>query len=168
MRRRTQAKKLQHVSDILRSVLQKKGIPLNLENQRMARAWDSAVGPRIAAQTRPDTIRRGILFVRVSNSVWMQQLHYLKQEIIEKVNRTLGEEVIGNLFFTIGDVSLRRPSRADATPTPQVRPLREREKKMVEEWIASVTDAELRDIMRRMVTKGITRRMLLKDPKDPS
>lgn len=168
MRRRTQAKKLQHLGDILQLAMKRRGIALNLESQRIARAWDNAVGARIAAQTRPDQIRRDVLFVRVSSSVWMQQLHFLKREIIEKVNRTLGEEVIGNLYFTIGDVSPRRPSRAETAPTPQVQPLREREKKMVEKWVSSVADAELRDILTRMMTSAITRRMLLKDRKGPS
>ena len=168
MRRRTQAKKLQHLGDILQMVLKKRGIPLNLENQRIARAWDEAVGARIAAQTRPDTIKRGVLFVKVYSSVWMQQLHFLKQEIIEKVNRTLSAEVVSNLYFTIGDVSLRRPSRRDDGPAPPAHPLRERERKMVDEWAASVPDTELRDILKRMMTKGITRRKLLKEPKGPS
>ena len=166
MRRKGQPAKLQRLADILAPALKKRGIPLNLETQRIARAWDDAVGPRIAAETRPDTLKRGILFVKVSNSVWMQQLHFLKAEIIEKVNRLLGKEAIGNLYFTIGDVSSQRPSRRDSPPPFRAHPLRERERKMVEDWVSSVVDDELRDILKRVMTGGIIRRKSRKGPQE--
>ena len=88
----------------LQGILKKHNIFFDSEEQRLLEVWQKAVGPQISVQTRPDRLKRNTLFVKVSSSVWMQQLHILKQEIIEKINQLLGKELIKNIHFSIGDI----------------------------------------------------------------
>ncbi len=69
----------------------------NLHNQ-----WDAIVGEPISSHTRPDTIRFGTLHVLVDNSAWLQQLTFLKPELMRKVESYLGEGVIKNIVLRLG------------------------------------------------------------------
>ena len=42
--------------------------------------------------------------VNVSSAPWMQQLQFLKPELIEKLNETLGKELVEDIRFKIGPV----------------------------------------------------------------
>src|SRR5712692_9744759 len=73
--------------------------------------WNEAVGDMIARNAQPEKIRQGTLFVKVSSPVWMQQLQYLKETIVEKINRELGKEVVKNIFFVIGKWRPKQPAK---------------------------------------------------------
>src|SRR5574340_236836 len=154
MRRRTHTGKIERLGDILGNVLKKRKLSLNLaldpEVRRLAAAWHQAVGERIAAHARPEKLQRDTLFVRVSDSVWMQQLHFLKQDILEKINQLLVGKEVKNIHFSLGDVS--PPAAAQGPTLADTRPLKARDLKMIEENTASLTDPELRDILRNVMT----------------
>ena len=76
---------------------------------RVWEAWTRSVGTLIAAQTAYDKFRNGTLFVRVANSVWLQQLQFMKKEIMGKINAVLGREAVKKIFFTVGEVANSRP-----------------------------------------------------------
>ena len=64
--------------------------------------WEKAVGHGIAAQARPAAFRNGVLVVHASNSVWLQQLQFLRPEIIAKLNDHCGRDVVRELKLKIG------------------------------------------------------------------
>ena len=162
MRKRVQPAKLQKIGDILQKALKRHHIPLRLEDQQLQKIWFEVVGPKIAAYTRPDAIKRDILFVKVANSVWMQQLHFLKQDILEKINREYKNNPIKNISFSIDEMAAS-VMKKDNPPSPdrESSVLKSRDKKIIEKSVASVTDEELRDILRRVMTKEMTRRRLI-------
>ncbi|WP_049824351.1 DUF721 domain-containing protein [Desulfurivibrio alkaliphilus] len=60
--------------------------------------WPELVGEELAAVCRPEVIREGVLWVRVVDPVWGQQLQFEKNAILEAVNRRLpGEHKITGL-----------------------------------------------------------------------
>jgi hypothetical protein len=167
MRRRKSPGRLQPLGEILVPVMKKNGISFSLIHQHLVRAWREAVGPRIAAQTQPEAIKRGTLYVKVSSSAWMQQLHFLKAEITVKLNATLEKESIQDIFFTVGEIAPRGAARNHPPPLPLPESLRERDRRIIEEWVACISDEELRDLLRRVMTRGMIRRRLLAARKDP-
>lgn len=64
--------------------------------------WESAVGGPIAENTRPAAFKGSILIIYVTSSTWMQQLQFLKKDLIEKVNAALGEDLVEEIKFRIG------------------------------------------------------------------
>jgi hypothetical protein len=156
MRRRPQPK-LQRIDEILARALQKRHVPFRLEDRRLREVWEKAVGPQIASQSRPEHLRREILLVKVANSVWMQQLHFLKEEIIGKVNTVLGKTAVKDVRFAIGQM----PASPDQGLEPGFRtrslgPLKEKDKKMMDTCLDTLADQELKEIVRRVMTKEIT------------
>jgi len=167
MRKRGKQVNLQRLSNVLQGILKKHNIFFDSEEQRLLEVWQKAVGPQISVQTRPDRLKRNTLFVKVSSSVWMQQLHILKQEIIEKINQLIGKELIKNVHFSIGEVPSTMPTNSYSSSfSPDSYPLKDKDKKLIEKSISSVEDPELKEILRRVMTKNIIRRRLSANRKD--
>jgi len=151
----------QKLGNILQDILKKHNISIDSEEQRLLEIWNRAVGLQISAHTRPEKLKRNTLFVKVSSSVWMHQLHILKSDIIEKINTLLGKELVKNVHFSIGEIP-SSPSRNPYPPSfsPESYPLRDKEKKVIEKHTSSVKDQELKEILQRVMTKNIIRRKL--------
>ena len=71
-----------------RILLASLGLEERLQQYRALLLWDEVVGPQIAARTRPEKIRDGVLEVCVDQPTWMQQLQLLKPQILAKLNGT--------------------------------------------------------------------------------
>jgi predicted nucleic acid-binding Zn ribbon protein len=90
---------------ILQQALKASRIDVNLEAYKLWQQWNDVVGPAIAENTRPQAIKGKLFLVNVSSAPWMHQLQFLKPELIEKLNETLGKEVVGDIRFKIGPVN---------------------------------------------------------------
>lgn len=86
------------------------------------REWRAAVGPRIADRAQPMAIERGVLIVKVTTSVWANELQMLAPELLARL-RVRGFS-IDSLRFRTGPLDLpdRPPERriARKVPTPAV------------------------------------------------
>lgn len=71
---------------------------------RIAGMWDRIVGEIIAENTRPAGLRKKTLLVHVNSSPWMHHLHFIREEIVLKVNAAVGEALIEDILFKIGPV----------------------------------------------------------------
>ncbi len=83
-------------------------------------AWPEVVGEEIAAVCRPEVIRDSVLWVRVTDPVWGQQLQFEKTALLEAVNNYLQtERKVTGLRFRF-DPSLAR--ELDREQTPEFKP----------------------------------------------
>ncbi len=69
-------------------------------------AWEEAVGPQIAAATRPVSMRDGVLTVHVKHAVWLQELHQMRQGLLRRVRRVAAGGVVRDLRFKVGKLPL--------------------------------------------------------------
>jgi predicted nucleic acid-binding Zn ribbon protein len=167
MRRRFKSAKLQRIDDILEKTLKKYHIPLKTEDRHLRDPWLQAVGSRIAAQTKPDCIKKAVLFVKVANSAWMQQLHFMKQDILEKFNHLHQAEPVKDIFFAIGEIAAPAAVKKDPFVIADDMPaLKARDKKMIEKSLSDIADEELRDILKRAMTKEVIRRRMMETQQD--
>lgn len=156
MRKRTTPAKLQRLDEIISRALKKRHVPFQSEDRRLVMVWEQAVGPQIASQSRPEYLKRETLSVKVASSVWMHQLHFLKEEILGKVNASLGSPAVKDIRFTIGPLPPSpEESNESAVPLPPPGLLKERDKRMMEACLDSLTDQELKEIIRRVMTREI-------------
>lgn len=158
----------QKLGQVLQQALKQRHISLRIKDQPLWDAWGKAVGPAISRQTRVDRFDRDTLFVKVSSSVWMQQLQFMKKEILGRLNETLGQETVKNLFFSIGDTAAGQPKKTEAFRLrPDEYPLQEADERLIERCTASVTDKELHEILKRAMTKHLIRRKMEDSRKSP-
>ena len=60
-----------------------------MEQVMLYRLWNEAVGEQIARNASPVLVRADVLHVNVSSSVWVQQLQFLRDTMLEKINANL-------------------------------------------------------------------------------
>jgi hypothetical protein len=164
MKKRNRSKPLQPVGDILHRILAKNNIHLPRENVLLKKTWNQVVGPMTALQTRPDRLSKGTLYVKVSTSVWMHQLQFLKKDILEKFKNHWKQSdlPVDNIHFSVGPIK----SAEDGIffhPTTIL--LKEHDKALIEECLQLVCDQELKEILARVMSKEISRRRYLEHHK---
>jgi predicted nucleic acid-binding Zn ribbon protein len=93
-----------HIRDVVEAIFAQPSYPVDFEDMKLWKVWDETVGAEIANHARPSSIRKGVLVVKVSDSVWLQELEFKAHEIIERVNRVLEREAIMKIRFRVGEL----------------------------------------------------------------
>lgn len=162
MTRRTGQRQLQPIGDVLARILKKTGMRLPVEDNRLKDAWKRTVGAMIAAQTSPERIKDGTLFVKVSTSIWMHQLQFLKQDILGKFQTECQAEPVERLHFSVGDVSgVSAAGKGKEFFHPTASLLKKRDKQMIEESLEGIKDPELQSLLKKAMIKELIRRRYL-------
>ncbi len=157
MRKKNHQIKLHHISEILLSLLKKRGMASKIEENALLRLWPKAVGPQIILHTKADAVRNGILFVKTISSVWVQQLYFMKEEIRQKLNQLAGKNIINDIRFSVGHKLAQKKTNDDTSLTKELF-LKERDKKMIADCTAKFADRELAVIFKRVMQVEINRR----------
>ncbi len=104
--------------------------------------WISIVGEKIAARTRVGSLVKGKLTVKVASSAWSQELSFLKEDLIRKLNRA-GHDVREMKLYVSKVDSPEPPSankpvgRTRPTPSPLPLELQRRLEKIEDENLRS-------------------------------
>lgn len=165
MRRKTSAPL--RVGDILKEAMKRRNIPVDIGSGKIVSDWENTVGPVISQQTRPEKIRNRTLYLTVSSPIWMQQLQFMKKELLEKVNAALQKEAVSDIFFNVGVIEHQPavPKKPDFRLDESSFPLKPRDKRLIKETLSRVKDPELGRIIERAMKKGIIRRKMMDEGK---
>lgn len=147
------------IGKIIARTFKSRDMTSRLYEMNIAKIWSQAAGRTIAAQTMPDGWREGTLFVRASSSVWVQQLHFMKDELRRKINELSGKTVVRDIRFAVGYQPDLKKSALGGVLSPKP-DLSESDKKMIEECVNSLSDPELASIIKRVMEKEISLRPL--------
>ena len=72
------------------AVLRQHGAHAAVREHRLVTGWIDIVGERVAQRAWPSGLQKGVLWVRVANSAWMQELSFLKDAIARAAADYLG------------------------------------------------------------------------------
>lgn len=96
MLRKAKIKKLDAaISDLIKEY----GLEDKLKETSVLTLWNEIVGERIAQVAKAKKIKNGKLSISVENSVWRNELIFLKKEIMEKINKKFNEEIVKDIIF---------------------------------------------------------------------
>ena len=100
--KRKKTKGFDSLSNILPNVM--KTLRQDPEEQllQVFEIWNQIVGESVSQNVQPRAFKGKLLLVEVSSSVWMHQLQFLKEDIVRKINETMGAEVVEDIKFKIG------------------------------------------------------------------
>ncbi len=90
------------MGNVMSQLLAKRGYAQVQAAALSAAAWREAVGQKLAADTRPGNVRRGVLEVLVRNSSTHQELAFLKVKIVKSLAATSPDQRIRDLRFRVG------------------------------------------------------------------
>jgi predicted nucleic acid-binding Zn ribbon protein len=142
------------VSDLLATALHGKPVEKRLQEGKIWLIWDGVVGPAIAAQARPAGFRDGTLTVLVANAPWMQQLNFLKRDIMARLNVRLGCDIVKDIYLRAGRPETPAPP-AKTSPPPH-RPLSKAEREQVAARSAAVNDPDLRSAIADLLSRHLS------------
>jgi hypothetical protein len=154
--RRPRLRTAARAGDLLETLLAGWGLDTRLQQYRALVIWDEVVGPQIAARTRPERIRDGVLEVCVDQPTWMQQLQLLKPQILAKLNARLGDAPLREIYLKRGQVSARGTKvPAPNPPLWRSATLTADELGDLRQLLIGVTDAELRQDLEELLVKQV-------------
>lgn len=118
--------------------------------------WDQAVGSAIAGRTRPLRLVGGVLTVVVASGPWMQQLSFMKTELRDRINTTLGDDRVREIVLKAGRIQ----QDADTTETvrPAPKPLSPHQQARIEQQLSDLDDAELRQSLQALMEQYYRRK----------
>jgi predicted nucleic acid-binding Zn ribbon protein len=77
----------------------------NSPKNRVNALWPLIVGPRISQHTKPYALRRGVLFVRVDDSTWAQELGVrYRSAILRRLKKEIGAREVNDVRFRVGEL----------------------------------------------------------------
>ena len=94
---------LTHIREVVDAIFAAPSYPIDFEDMKLWKLWDGVVGEQMADHARPSSIKKGTLVVKVSDSVWLQELEFRAHEIREKINHALQREAIKKIRFKVGE-----------------------------------------------------------------
>ncbi len=88
------------IDKVLTRTLKGLKIDRRIKEETVLLNWAKVVGDRIASYANPLRVRDSILFVRVENASWRNELVFLKPKILTELNQSVKANVIKDIVFT--------------------------------------------------------------------
>jgi predicted nucleic acid-binding Zn ribbon protein len=89
------------VGDILKKLPRLSGAGAAMELARLQMEWERVIGAQVAKVTRPVSLKSGVLTIGVPGSVWANELHFVKKNIIAAANELLECEIVTDIRFKV-------------------------------------------------------------------
>ncbi len=153
---------VQSIDKVLEEVIRELGLWKGFKRQSALSIWSKAVGEDISERTNPVSIRNGILFVGVTNSMWLQQLIFMKSEILAKLNEKLGGDFVKDIHFRVTHFSYSKTETTTSQSASYSHPsvdveLDEDELKQIDKLLVGFPDQEVRDRLYKFLVKDAKR-----------
>jgi predicted nucleic acid-binding Zn ribbon protein len=89
------------IGDILGRLFERKGWGKRVFEGRALSVWGDVVGKSVKAHSRPVRVKDGKMIVAVDDSVWKQEISFLSEEIIWRINERMGREVVREIVLVV-------------------------------------------------------------------
>jgi hypothetical protein len=141
-----------HIKEVMDDIFKTSALPINFDDIGIWKLWDDVVGKTIARHARPSSIKKGVLLVKVTDSVWVQELEFKAETIKERLNTKLERDAIRKIKFRVGtpqdskQIDKKRPQQGhDQGLTAEKR-------REMEEILARIKNKEIRASFRQIMT----------------
>ncbi len=91
----------EHIGDILAAMQKKSALGKHLEHAQIWEQWERLAGAHLAKHSRPHSVKDRQLRVLVESPVWMHKLSYLKWDLLRRINRMAGKELVSDIFMAL-------------------------------------------------------------------
>jgi hypothetical protein len=141
------------------------------DNQSLIKEkWIDIVGDFLYKYTRPDRVVKGTLYIKTTSSSWMNEISFMKEEIINSCNKNLGADFVKEVKVFFGDGKLEdivknKPEhKLEEKKSYKIdEHISENDKKTIEEATAHIEDEELKiSLQKLLMNSRIQEKSLLK------
>lgn len=88
------------ISEVLDQVLKSAGLQGTVRAHLVLNRWKEIAGEAVAAHADPVRIEEGVLYLKAENGAWRSQLHFMKGELIRKINDLAEKRIVKSIVFT--------------------------------------------------------------------
>jgi len=149
---------LDSFSAILSGLSKRLGLQSHLFELRLQQQWRDIIGEPVGSHTWPAQVRFKKLYLIVRNSVWLQQLVFLKPTLLAKLNDRAGAEMLTDIAFRVGEIPDVRAVVPE--PSPQRVPVRDAAMTDAQAHAAALQDPELRVRLASVMAEAFSRSAL--------
>lgn len=89
------------LGDIIATLKKTTSLGRQIEQAQIWDHWEQLVGEPYWRHGRPRTLKDGRLTVEADSAVWMHKFTYRKWELIKRINRRAGHEMVSDIFVTL-------------------------------------------------------------------
>ena len=149
---------LDSFSAILAGLSKRLGLQSHLFELRLQQQWREIIGEPVGSHTWPAQVRFKKLYLIVRNSVWLQQLVFLKPTLLAKLNDRAGAEMLTDIAFRVGGIPDVRAVVPE--PSPQSVPVSDAAMTEAHAHAAALQDPELRVRLASVMAEAFSRSAL--------
>jgi predicted nucleic acid-binding Zn ribbon protein len=146
------------ISQLLSSVFTQKKWRSKLELHRVFEFWDSIVGRDIAAVAQPSLVRGRVLWVKVADPIWMQQLHLQKILLLNNINKQLHGETFSDIHFQLNSSLAAPPDTEKIKSEPPPAVIDKKQEQEFDRLISSLDGDDLKSSLKSLWLKMHTKR----------
>ncbi len=146
---------------VLENVSKGSALALKLSEARLQQEWEGLVGETIAKHSYPESIRYKKLYLTADNSIWLQQLVFLKGIILEAIHSLLPDLELTDVILRIGSLPDRShlpPHLSESSPAPPVLP---------SPFATALTEQLNNPDLQALLAQTITKALLQSSPPTP-
>ena len=92
-------RQVQQIDDILQMVLREQGLETPLLQKRLIDQWETVTGNIVARYSEEKYIKNQTLFVKITNPALRQDLTMMRQQLVKRLNESVGAFVIVDIKF---------------------------------------------------------------------
>lgn len=151
---RTRLHKPVAIDAILKNSFERLGLNAKVRGFAIMSNWNKIVGDKISNIATPAKTIGKTLYVTVSSSAWMEELKYLKTDMMDKINKILGADAISDIVFKLGHIDRVRVLKKQDSISR--RSLTSEEKMTIDRLTSDLKDEELKGIIAGIIEKQKT------------
>jgi hypothetical protein len=140
---------------LLVPLIKQLGIEDDISLVDIKRNWVQLFDKPLSYHMSPRKLSNGEILINVDSPVWLQELHFYKNEILGKL-RPYGVKAVR---FKLGKVSTEIKSKVKSQKS-KVKPLTNDELSYIENTVSGINDLDLRDKIRKAMGKSVAKRNL--------
>jgi len=88
------------IGSVIFQLFERMGMSEKIIEQEAVTKWPEVVGSEISSISEAKSIKRGVLRVSIRDSSWRNELAYMKEEILQKLNFEIGKTVVSDIKFS--------------------------------------------------------------------
>lgn len=146
---------VKRADSLLQTFIGELGIEDGLRFAEIKKNWFNLFNEPLSSHMSPCTLSEGELLINVDSPVWLQELHYYKGNIADR----LSPFGVKDVRFKLGRVSTKVKPGVKGQRS-RVKPLTAEELSYIEETVSQISDEELRETIKRTIEKAFISRRI--------
>lgn len=140
------------ISRLLPELLHEQGWEKQLDLHSIFPRWKEIVGEEMNEYAQPLKIERGVLWLEVANSSWLQQLQYEKVELLDTLNHFFRLSRLNDIKMVLPKGKTGKAVPAGPPPFPAVKFVKPSEEKIAafQRQVACIADEQCRDALMQL------------------